>query len=608
MAITFSCPHCGRGYKVRDDLAGKAVTCKECTQSLRVPVPARPRTRTDPDLEAAATEALTEAPASAAEPVEEIEFECSSCIEMVRVSAAFAGKQAPCPNCRRIVRVPKSSGSTPSDWRAADHRPTLARHDDKSVTGQWGNTTTTSIVSRDALAEADALRKRRPRPGPSKLKIGFWVGGTVVALALGALLWRSHRTVQHRDDFMQKALLAGDAHASPVIASAVRRAAGEYYLRAREANPAEADKMLRAARDKLSTLAAPHTDKAFERLMLLTDVAATQARLGGSAGEVQDGRRLAWSQVQPELRRTMTSLVSGAPGGDGIALAFERLAEALGSAGDKEPLAPGLIGVVFSKPDERVEPLAIFGLKFLGDGAEGRERAAAMAVQIRSLSPTVASAKAIALHVALDQLAMVPHVKPPGDGEPPLDVRLGFAEGLARRGELDAAQRVARLPGRFEDRFAAEATIAAVFEKDANPSAAFAVDLLMKELGSRDLPDWPLVRLARTCGQTPTSPAGPLFEFLQRQSNLSPRSQAVRAWAQFELLRGTNASVPVTEEAILAMTPNHTAGAMLAWEALGRRIGSSGSAPSSADAALESLRSHGLALAGIALGLLDRTP
>ena len=41
MAISCSCPHCGASYRLKDDLAGKKVTCKEaaCRKGFDVPFP-----------------------------------------------------------------------------------------------------------------------------------------------------------------------------------------------------------------------------------------------------------------------------------------------------------------------------------------------------------------------------------------------------------------------------------------------------------------------------------------------------------------------------------------------------------------------------------------
>lgn len=607
MAIAFSCPQCGKSYRVKDELAGKPVTCKDCKAALRVPAPVAAPAVPDPEAESVAEAALMEAPAAADAPPEEIEFECPNCIEQVKVSIQFAGKQAPCPNCKRIVRVPLPADGKTRDWRAADHRPTLARHDDKSLEGHWGNTTSTSVVSRDALAEADALRKRRPRPGRPKWQIGVFAGGVAIAAALGVLLLRSHRTTKHRDDYLEIALKSPDAASSPIVAAELHREAGEYHMRQREPRLDEAERELRVARDKAPPPNPGMTDKSLERILLITEIALSQAGLGGDSAAVTANTRLPWSKIQPELRRTLTALSSGVPLPDGgITLAFERLARMLGVNGDKEPVAPGLIAIVFPKPEDRIELVATVGLEFARLGAEGKAKAAELAAQLRSqLGGSNVPAKVIALHLVVDQLSQLPSVKPPGDGEPPLDVRLGFAEGLAQRGELDAAQRVARLPGRFEDRFAASTAIAnAVEPSAANPELAFAVDLLIQGLGSRDLPDWPLIRLAQTCSRAGSPSGKALFEFLQKMPSLSPRSQAVRAWAQYELLRGS-AGPQATEEIVQAMTPAHTAGAVLAWGVLGRQRGAAGEVPSTATAAPEWMRSRALALMGAALGLLE---
>lgn len=607
MAIAFSCPQCGKGYRVKDELAGKPVACKECAAPMRVPAPVAAPAVPHHEAESVAEAALKEAPAEPDSPPDEIEFECPNCIESVKIDAKFAGKQAPCPNCRRIVRVPQPADAKARNWRAADHRPSLARHDDTALEGHWGNTTTTSVVSRDALAEADALRKRRPRPGTPKWKIGLFAGGVALAVVLGVLLLRSHRTAKQREDFLQLAFKAPDAGSSPVIESELHRAAGAFYLRHREPRLADAEREIKMARDKAPPSNPNMTDKTLERTLLLTEIALTQAALGGDAGEVANNTRLPWSKVQPELRRTLNVLNSGIQFPDGgVTLAYERLARALGMSGEKEPIAPALIAIVFEKPEDRAEPLAIIGLEFARLGSEGKERAVALAAQIRSLLGGAAvPAKVIALHLALDQIGQLPAVKPPGDGEPPLDVRLGFAEGYAWRGEMEAAHRVARLPGRFEDRFAAAARIANVVElAAANPELAYAVDLLIQGLGARDLPDWPLIRLAQACNRAGSPSAAGLFDFLQKLPSLSPRSQAVRAWVQFELIRG-GSGVPLTEATVQAMTPAHAAGVALAWEALGRQRGAAGDVPASTDAAPEWMRTRALALAGVALGLLE---
>jgi hypothetical protein len=290
---------------------------------------------------------------------------------------------------------------------------------------------------------------------------------------------------------------------------------------------------------------------------------------------------------------------------EGVALAFERLARAIGMSGGKSPAILGLVGSnVFANSAERIDPMATVALEFLALGEPGRDKAKELAAQARGLLNATPTPKLIALHVALDELKLLPQAKSPGDGEPSRETRLGFAEGLARRGDLDGARNVARLPGRFEDRFAASVWVAAAQDPTAaNPDLATCVDLLETNLGNRDLPDWPLICLAQTIGRAPQSPlGGRLFDFLQKHRPEAPRPQAVRAWAQYELLR--SGAAPLNEAVVGAMDPAHTAGSTLAWEALGRQLGASGAAAATVDGCPQPIRTRPQALAGIALGLL----
>jgi hypothetical protein len=51
MSIQFSCPQCGKQYKVDDRLAGKSAPCKQCGQKMRIPAPAAAASD-EPDLSA----------------------------------------------------------------------------------------------------------------------------------------------------------------------------------------------------------------------------------------------------------------------------------------------------------------------------------------------------------------------------------------------------------------------------------------------------------------------------------------------------------------------------------------------------------------------------
>src|SRR5438552_313843 len=111
MAIAFNCPHCKTKLKVKDDFAGKSVSCKECKRPVVVPAPFAKPGISHHEAEELALAALSESPTNGATapgqdaPVAEGSFqaECPNCMETVEFPVKMAGKQAPCSACRRIV-------------------------------------------------------------------------------------------------------------------------------------------------------------------------------------------------------------------------------------------------------------------------------------------------------------------------------------------------------------------------------------------------------------------------------------------------------------------------------------------------------------------------
>src|SRR5690349_18300431 len=203
MSIAFQCPKCQKAYTVKDELARKQVVCKACQNRIRVPAPVASAAAPAPEVESLAAATLTDEPApGVAEAPATFEAECPNCMETIQWDAKLAGKQAPCPNCRRIVRVPVPAGGR-KDWRVADHRPTLAKHDiDPNLAGAWGNTTGARVVSRDALVEAEAIpdRKRQPWTAQQKVYYSVIVACLLGLVVVGALLFKTRRVEGRRDD------------------------------------------------------------------------------------------------------------------------------------------------------------------------------------------------------------------------------------------------------------------------------------------------------------------------------------------------------------------------------------------------------------------------
>src|SRR5262245_61954939 len=107
MAIPIQCPHCQRSYKLKNELAGKRVTCSTCRKTF--PVPAAPvvsavRGSLPLDTDALAVAALSDHPATktpdaqvVAQPTP-IRVKCPFCDFENSFDSRFAGKNAPCKN------------------------------------------------------------------------------------------------------------------------------------------------------------------------------------------------------------------------------------------------------------------------------------------------------------------------------------------------------------------------------------------------------------------------------------------------------------------------------------------------------------------------------
>jgi hypothetical protein len=575
MPIAFSCPTCQEAYKVKDELAGKSVVCKVCKAKIRVPAPIASGAVPTHEVESLAVEVLGDEPPAEVAVADTIDITCPQCLEQVKFEARFGGKQAPCPSCRRIIRVPVPD-NRPKNWRELAARPSLAKtEEDPALEGHWGSVTQGSIVSRDALEEAAVIVRRRP-PMPVRTKVYFAITGALIAIAaLGLVLKLINRRADIvRDDYVKKGLdllkASGDA-VPPLAAAAARRGAGEYFLNLREPKPADAQQQLQAAQS-LIMQAPPAADGGIERLLLLTEVALTQADLVGTAAEAKAGTRLEWGKVMTELRKTLEPLQQIDPSlHDGAVLLQERLSRRLGThGGQNQPMFERLPSLLYAA-QYQIEGQAVLGLELASRKQDAQAKAIAdqaRAQQARG-SPRLA-----ALMLLTNPAEPPPGVGPsPKAGEPPYATRMAYCEALARQGQYAEARQIADMPGVFDHRFQAKVIVAdAVAQGDPNaPDIRAAVDLLANELGTRDLPDWPLIRLSQLCARSSGDGGKMLVEFLQKLPNLSQRGQAIRAWAVMEVLRSPRCGVPLTEAAVKEITPPTSLGAILAWEALGRR-------------------------------------
>src|SRR5947209_18021170 len=109
MPIKFTCPHCKKGLKVPDQLAGKKGACPVCKKALTIPRPtpapggglAPPAPEPTPAPAASSADADAEAAALLADKPEEaavqepktVDFTCPYCETELHLDASLAGKR-----------------------------------------------------------------------------------------------------------------------------------------------------------------------------------------------------------------------------------------------------------------------------------------------------------------------------------------------------------------------------------------------------------------------------------------------------------------------------------------------------------------------------------
>ncbi|QEH32159.1 hypothetical protein OJF2_06280 [Aquisphaera giovannonii] len=96
--IEFSCPSCGRSYRVDAGLAGRKVRCKGCSRVATVDAARGDEPRRDDEATAPASR-------------RGLSFACPNCGHGFRLSAGAAGKRARCRKCGEVFRIPAEGAS-----------------------------------------------------------------------------------------------------------------------------------------------------------------------------------------------------------------------------------------------------------------------------------------------------------------------------------------------------------------------------------------------------------------------------------------------------------------------------------------------------------------
>ena len=148
----------------------------------------------------------------------------------------MAGKNAQCPECRKVVRVPKLSEDKPADWRTtASNKPSLAKATEPAPAGVWD--ARVKGVSGEALKKAGA-GSREEKPGEHRIrriKRTLYGAALLGAIALAAIWIRKSFKEGKQEHWMERAVAEIDdkneGSKRPEFKAAIHRYAGEYHVR-----------------------------------------------------------------------------------------------------------------------------------------------------------------------------------------------------------------------------------------------------------------------------------------------------------------------------------------------------------------------------------------
>jgi hypothetical protein len=653
MAIKFTCPHCGKSYSVKDQLAGKKAACKDCKKVITIP--AATAAPAAVDVEALAAAAFTdEPPPPPVVDTRTIDFECPQCGEPVQQPFELAGKQAPCPSCRRIVKVPMPIKNEPKDWRKIDTRgPSAARANlEPAPEGAWGSATSAGVVSRQALVDAAAIPELEDEATTRRQWIIRGVVAASVLCVLGLGVWGVLSLVakSRQDKAMARAIAAvsaedaADKFSNEQIA-AVHQAAGEYYLR-----DGKSDSIQRAGDQFQHARQALARAKSSERDVMLIDLALAQIDLGGDKAEADSKRALDWTETLARVRQALELVTALEARRDG-ARAVARKLIAKGQAKGAQTLAGKLAQVKPTAAENdtdnpAAEIQAVVALELLRTNHKGEAETLAASALAASKPVAIPPRPGQPQPIGTPQLKQVPvspslvalckllGKEPPTpretykeikkldkDGKPikkggkevkeyekTLDesdlnqITVGEAEWQARQGNFDQARKLlaertplVRLRG-----LTALAGVAADADASDKTDLNAACDLVEGELKGKGVPPWLLLRLIQLevrggAGER----AAQLAEFIA--------DAGLKAQAQLAVFRSRlEAAKDKTDDSSTGAVADNTAARALAWMALARHnAGHDGSAAKAVDGWEEPFKTMGLA--GLALGLQDKS-
>ena len=352
MAIKITCPNCKRGMLVPENMAGKKGRCKACQHILTVPklaaansptaeavkpappVPAKPQTPPPAPLPPMSRRKpppcspMSRNPPSRSRPSSSTLI-APSAMRPIHFPLDLAGKRAPCPECKNIIKVPEPVKKDPKDWRKVEMRgPSGARLPDQpEPEGAWGSTTVRG-VGKESLEQAGVLPKSElPRTRWQKVRWPVLGVSLVLVLSIGGWMgyrWWGQRAADRR--WSRGARLRRHAGSQAARTGRpvhrCRRVLSAQSRRARSITPRRGSQ--HSVRQGVDHVASASQGE--ERDAVLADLALALIELGGDKPETDQELRLPWDEIQKRCLATSAGnhryggASPGSPPGRSVAL------------------------------------------------------------------------------------------------------------------------------------------------------------------------------------------------------------------------------------------------------------------------------------------------
>jgi len=564
MAIDAKCPFCEKPYRLKDDFAGKKVTC--ANQDCRKLFVVTPSTNGAPkpvvkaavkiDAETLAAQALADDPDAASHvpvDVRTIEMKCAICDFAWDVPWLTQGKNTLCPDCKHRQKVPEQKELKKADWRdSLGGRPSQAKVEElEGVT----DAKQARMVSGETLRETGVFKQEyEPRPTSFYVKIAAIALFAITAMAT-LVIMRNRRSTETKElriiDDIVKAIDADELKDLPLYRATLRLSAGEFEARAGK-DKKDRDRAVEFFNAAIADLnAAPKTA---EREMLYGELAVAVLMLGGEGSDVIDQRKLTWlpqqngnsrakvrpskaeeEGVQGQFRRVVQGLQSSRADFELRTAVFRRAARELLKVNQIEVLRSNL-PAAFAEL-EQYEAEAQIGMECLraGQMATAREIGEKLqkALAPGTLKPAPTPVSAQALWLALDPPIKGPSLAsaPTSAGEISDGTRQAYTAFHMLKNNPTEAKAIATRPGRADSRLRALA-LAAEWSDKPGEFVDEAVKIASLEGKKKDsaIPPITLVRLAQSAARAGVADQADEFAKLISDDGL-------KAWARAEILR-----------------------------------------------------------------------